>query len=569
MSAYRWVEPDCDEAAVARLETELRIGRTAAAVLVHRGFGDVDEAARFLRPDLTHLHNPSELTGMAEAVARLKRAVAGRERILLYGDYDVDGTVSIVLLKTTLRLAGVDAAFHIPHRVRDGYGMRSEMVERAAADGVTLIVSVDTGIRAGAVVEHANALGIDVIVTDHHLPDTALPPAVAVINPNRADCRYPNKDLCGAGVALQLARGLMQALGWPDEKRRKVTASLLKMVALATVADVVALKAENRAIVKLGLAGFDDIRNAGLRALLRVSGFEPGRIPSARDVGFRLGPRINAAGRMDSAEDVVELFLTEDAARAEVIARKLDQLNRERQETQERIADEIVAAYVDTGQAALVLCGEGWHHGVVGIVASRMVDKYHRPAFVIGIDPETGEARGSGRSVRGFHLLNALDSMSDVFRKFGGHAHAAGVTLHADRVGEFRVRFDGYARLMLGSDALIPQIEIDAWAGAEHINEKLALDLAQLAPFGNENPVPTIGVRGMELAAPLQLLGASGKHFRGAMRANRASFPFKAWNFGERCEELAPGRRLDVALQIEEDSFSGWSASLKDCRDAG
>src|ERR1700686_1158354 len=334
----KWIVAAVEPSRVAGLSSEIDIAMPAARVLWARGLGDAAEARRFLAPSAADLHDPFLLADMQAAAARVIRAIEHKEPILLYGDYDVDGTSALVVLKKVLDLAGGIATCFVPHRVRDGYGMKSEAVEDAAARGVKLIVSVDTGIRASQVVKHAAALGIDVIVTDHHLPEAELPPAQAVLNPNRRDCTYPEKNLCGAGVALKLAEALMLTLGWDPSRRERLVDSLLKLVAIATVADVVPLTGENRIIVKRGLEGLRDVKNPGLRALLEVSGFNAGDTPSAGQIAFRLAPRINAAGRMDSASDVIEMFLTADPARARELAAKLHDLNHDRQQTEAEIA---------------------------------------------------------------------------------------------------------------------------------------------------------------------------------------------------------------------------------------
>ena len=443
----KWNIAQSDCAGVERLARELNLAPAAARVLWARNYRDPDEARRFLAPALADLHDPWLLKDMAAAVDRLLRAIEQKERVLLYGDYDADGTSAVVILMKGLQLAGGDPSFHVPHRLRDGYGMRSEVVEEAAASGVKLIVSVDTGIRANAVVRHASALGIDVIVTDHHLPEAELPPAVAVLNPNRPDCLYPEKNLCGAGVALKLIDALTSRLGWEASRRERLLDSLLKLVAIATVADVVPLTGENRVIVKRGLEGLRQVTNPGLRALLDVSGFNAGDSPSAGQVAFRVAPRINAAGRMASATDVIEMFLTGDASRARELAAKLHDLNQDRQQTEAEITrvifEQCVAQPVTDSDAALVFAGEGWHRGVVGIVASRVVERFHRPVFVLGIGE--GVAQGSGRSIAAFHLLEALESMPDLFTKFGGHRQAAGVTMDSAMVETFRERLRAYA----------------------------------------------------------------------------------------------------------------------------
>jgi single-stranded-DNA-specific exonuclease len=311
-----WISGEIDRDGARSLAGSLNIGNPAARVLWARGFRDAALARRFFEPALADMHDPLSMAGMADAVARLRLAIGRNEPVLLYGDYDVDGTSAVVILKKAIDLLGGNASFHVPHRLRDGYGMKSEVVEEAAANGVKLIVSVDTGIRANDVVRHAAQFGIDVIVTDHHLPESELPPAIAVLNPNRRDCRYPEKNLCGAGVALKLLQATLKDAGIEPAKSDRLIESFLKIVAIATVADVVPLTGENRVIVKLGLAGLRNVKNVGLRALLEVSGLAEGESPNAGQIAFRVAPRINAAGRMASASDVIEMFLTGDETRA-------------------------------------------------------------------------------------------------------------------------------------------------------------------------------------------------------------------------------------------------------------
>ncbi len=568
----KWNICATDSAEVAGLARALDLTPPAARVLWARGYRDPAQARRFLAPSLADLHDPSLMAGMDRAVERLRRAIEHQERILLYGDYDVDGTSAVVLLMKGIQLAGGRASFHVPHRLRDGYGMRSEVVEEAAASGVSLIVSVDTGIRANAVVQHAAGLGIDVIVTDHHLPEAELPPALAVLNPNRPDCSYPEKNLCGAGVALKLMHALLKTLGWETARCERLLDSLLKLVAIATVADVVPLTGENRVIVKRGLDGLRQVNNPGLRALLDVSGFPAGESPSSGQVAFRVAPRINAAGRMASATDVIEMFLTEDLARATELASKLHDLNTDRQQTEAGIArlifEQCMEQPVTDEHAALVFAGEGWHRGVVGIVASRVVERFHRPAFVLGI--ENGVAQGSGRSIPVFHLLDALESMPDLFSKFGGHRQAAGVTLAADRVEEFRRRLGAHAATLLTPADFERELNVDAEIGGEEIHDRAVSDILRLAPFGYGNPAPVFAAREVELATPPEI--RNEKHAFLRLRVSGRVLRVKAWNFAQQCAELAPGARLDVALQFEEDDYSAsrgyspWQAILKDFR---
>ena len=511
---------------------------------------------------------------MPQAVARLRRAIETKEPILVYGDYDVDGTSAIVILKKGLDLLGGNATFHVPHRLRDGYGMRSEVVEEAAARGVKLIVSVDTGIRANDVVKHAALFGIDVIVTDHHLPEAELPPAVAVLNPNRRDCLYPEKNLCGAGVALKLMDALVTASGWEKPRRDRLIESLLKLVAIATVADLVPLTGENRVIVKLGLAGLRQVNNPGLRALLDVSGLTEGESPSAGQVAFRVAPRINAAGRMASASDVIEMFLTSDAARARELAAQLHDLNQDRQQTEAEIAriifEQCIEQPVTDSDAALVFAGEGWHRGVVGIVASRVVEKFHRPAFVLGI--ENGIAQGSGRSIRAFHLLESLETMPDLFTKFGGHRQAAGVTLPCAHLEQFRARFRAHAATLLTPADFEPAIEIDPEIALNEINDDTVAEILSLAPYGFGNPAPVFVMRDVELAAPPDI--RNEKHVFARFKSGGRMLRTKAWNFAARAEELTPGTKIDIVFHLEDDAYSAgrgyapWQAILRDFRAA-
>lgn len=570
---FRWELPVHPEAGVSALANAMGVSLPTARVLWTREIRNPAEAERFLRPTLAELHDPFQLADMTTAALRLAQAVRTREKILLYGDYDVDGTSSVVILVSALRLAGALVDFHVPHRMREGYGMRTEVVEQAAADGVGLIVSVDTGIRAGAVVAHATQLGIDVIVTDHHLPDGELPAALAVLNPNRLDCDYPSKNLCGAAVALKLAQALFAELGWEPARRERLLGSFLKLAAIATVADVVPLTGENRAIVKHGLEGLRDPRNIGLKALFEVAGLEPGLMPSARQVAFQIAPRINAAGRMDDARNVIELFLTTDPDRAMQLAKALDVMNKERQDTQAEIVETCEKVPVSAAEAGLVFSAPEWHAGVVGIVAGRLVERYHRPVFVLSEDPETGEAKGSGRSPANFHLLEALESMPDLFVKFGGHRQAAGLTMKIDRIPEFRECFAAYAAAVLSDADRVPVLNIDAEASLGELDDQGAADLLSLAPFGAANQPPLLALRGLDLVLTPEV--KNGKHLFLKVRQDGVMRQIKGWNLAAAGELFRAGDRVDAAVLVEEDAWSrarggpGWGLILKDLRRSG
>src|SRR5215471_12048641 len=423
----RWIYQPPDAAAVDRLRSELRTESASSPVsngslpilselLVRRGILDAQRALRYLKPSLDHLHAPEQLTGLRAAVDRLDAAIERKEAMLIYGDYDVDGTMAVIILKTAIELCGGTADFHVPHRIREGYDMRDDVIERAAA----------AGIRAFGPAATAQRLGVDLIVTDHHLPgQDGVPNALAVINPNQHGCDYPYKQLCGAGVAFKLAQGLMQRR-LETKDQNKLLLSFMKAVAIATIAEAVPRARDNRVFASLGLDGLRRAVNPGLKALLETAQISPNRPPTSGEVGFRIAPRINAAGRMDVARDVIELFSVKDPARAKELAAKLDQLNTDRQEEERRILRSVEERFASDAALCDAFCivvdGDGWHRGVIGITATRIVERYNRPTLVIS--REGDEAFGSGRSIRTFHLLEALESCSGLFSRFGGHAHA-------------------------------------------------------------------------------------------------------------------------------------------------
>jgi single-stranded-DNA-specific exonuclease len=569
LTATKWLLPEGDDGGILALASALGMQMPAARVLWSRGYRDAASAKKFAEASMDDLHSAALLKDMDIAVERVMRAIRDREKILLYGDYDVDGTSAVVILSKAIEIAGGVSTWHVPHRLRDGYGMRPEVIDEAKKQGVTLIISVDTGIRAGAVVAHARELGVDVIVTDHHLPEAELPPALAVLNPNRPDCGYPEKNLCGAAVAFKLVQAIVERLDWATDKKRRVLESFLKMAAIATVADVVSLTGENRIIVKHGLAGLRRVKNPGLRALIEVAGVKEGQMPSAGQVAFQIAPRINAAGRMANAGEVIELFLTEDIERAKTLAEQLNLLNLERRDTEAGIVEPIAESFTPRDdEFALVFSGEGWHRGVVGIAASRLVERYCRPVFVLG--EENGLAQGSGRSIPQFHLLDALESMRDLFLKFGGHRQAAGVTLDAKRVPEFRERFAAYASEKLTPDDLQPTLSIDAVASFRELTDGAVAEVLSLAPFGFGHPTPVFASMGVEIAAEPEM--KNDKHLFLRLRQDGRMLRFKCWNYSGTLEDFVPGRLIDVAFTVDHDEYSGsrgytpWQTMLRGYR---
>lgn len=545
----RWLVPSINSDAVTRLSRALKLSPLIARLLVLRGIEAPEDADLFLHPSLGQLHNPFLMAGMDVAVRRLRQTLERREKILIYGDYDVDGTMAVVVLLTALRSLGADVEAHIPNRLTDGYGMRAPVIEQAAAEGRSLVISVDTGIREHEALRRARELGIDCIVTDHHLPDSELPPACAILNPRRSDCAYPDKNLSGVGVAWKLAQALLGR-----EVSDRVVKSYLKIVAMGTIADVVPLVGENRIIVYFGLQGLREACHPGLQALLDVSALD-GRAPSAGDVAFRLAPRLNAAGRMETARDVIDLFSTQDAAAARKIAEHLESLNRERQRMEDQILKRITGIMERHPKRAerysLVFSGEGWHRGVIGIVAQRVVEMYHRPALVIGV--EHGFGQGSGRSIRGFHLLNALSRSSDLFERYGGHAQAAGFTLKADRIGELARRLENYCRARLRPQDLEPILRVDAEISLTDIDKSLFQELQRLDPFGFGNPTPVFAVRELQLVEAPRVL--KEKHLKMKLGQGAKSFDALAWRKAGQGPALSRGQRMNVAFTLEENTF--------------
>jgi len=575
-------------ASVPFLRTNLVLRNTLAKLLVLRGIDSPESALPFLSPSLAHLHSPYSMTGMKAAVDRLHAAIERKEGILVYGDYDVDGTTAVVILKTAIELCGGTADFHVPHRIREGYDLRGDVIERAAAAGIRLVISVDAGTRAFAAAESARRAGVDLIITDHHLPgQDGLPRAFAVVNPNQLGCEYPCKSLCGAGIAFKLAQALMERrLAHRDQAQ--LLLSFMKIAAIATIADSVPLAGENRVIASLGLNALRSAVNPGLKALLEVAqlGGKPLR---SGEVVFRLAPRINAAGRMDIAKDVIELFSVKDVARAREIAQRLDKLNGERQEEERRIVDAIEQRLAeDAGlrdSYCMVIDGEGWHRGVIGITATRVVERHGRPALVVSRDGE--EAHGSGRSIHGFHLLNALESCGALFTRFGGHAYAVGFSLPSSRVAELRAQLDAYARTRLSLADFEPTLNIDAELPLDTITPEMFEALRKLEPFGVGNPEPVFSAA-VRLTSPVKIL--KEKHVRlklapgSTLSANstndtgngwRRSISNNAvgWRLAGRIaqEKLLPGDQMEVAFSLdhnEHPEFGGIELSLRDFKSA-
>jgi len=552
----RWETLPCDDEASAKLAAELSIAPIVAKLLCQRGLSNAEAAWRFLNPSLDQLHDPMLLADMAPAVERILGAIARRERIAIHGDYDVDGVTSTVILRRALELLGADVVHFIPERMRDGYGLQPASVDRLHADGAVLIISVDCGIRGADAARRAKELGVDLIITDHHEPDDALPQALAVINPKRVDCSYPDKYLAGVGVALKLVQALCRRAS-----REAWLPGFIKLAAIGTLADVVPLVGENRVIAKVGL----DLltkgpHKVGLRALLEVSGLT-GKTIDSYHIGFMLAPRVNAAGRMSTPDLAARLLLASDesfAEEAKALAVQLDGENLRRQEEEAEIlaaAKKIVQTDPEVGaRSVLVVAGEGWHRGVIGIVASKLVDAFHRPAIVLSV--EDGIAHGSCRSIPHFDLLAALEECAPFFIRFGGHKQAAGLTMDAARIRELRSALNDRADVLLGPDELMPRLRIDSDLGFRGITAQVASAVASLAPFGAGNPRPVFAARGVEVVdGPRKL---KERHLKMSLRQDGRVFRAVAWRAAEKHEQLTEHKRsVDVAFSLDQNQFNG------------
>jgi len=556
MTPPLWDQPSCDDASAAGLAQALGVSPILGRLLRLRGVASAEEGARFLAPTLDHLHDPFLMADMDRAVERLRAAIARRDRIVVHGDYDVDGISATVILRRALERLGADVGHFIPDRLRDGYGLLPATVDRLAAEGARLIVSVDCGIRGIDAALRARALGVDLIITDHHEPGRDLPDAVAVINPKRPDCRYPEKDLAGAGVALKLVQALCRREG-----REAWLPAFVKIASLGTLGDVVPLLGENRVIARIGLDLLSRGPNkVGLRALIDVAGLAGRRLDS-HHVSFLLAPRLNAAGRMSTPDLAARLLLADDESMAgEVggLARQLDEENQRRQREEQEIvaaARKQVDGDPDVGaHALLVVTGQGWHRGVIGIVASKLVDAYHRPAIVISVDGEV--AHGSCRSIPSLDMLGALERAGHLLTRFGGHRLAAGLVIEPGRIREFRRAVTAVANDLLGPDDLRPRIRIDGTLAFDEITERAVEEVARLEPHGPGNPRPVFRASGVEVVdGPRRI---KQRHLTLGLRQRGRIFRAMAWRAADQeSKYLANRRGLDLAFSLAQNTWRG------------
>jgi single-stranded-DNA-specific exonuclease len=550
----RWVVTAAADPGVTQgLAAELRIPEALAAILVQRGLAEPGIAKAFLRPDLERLTDPHCWADMPAALDLLARAVRDRRTILVHGDYDVDGQCSAAMLTRILRSAGATVHAFVPHRLRDGYDFGPAGLAEAQRVGATLIITCDCGITAVAAVRAARAAGIDVIVTDHHLPGDELPPANAVIDPRRPDCKSEDKNLCGSGVAFKLAQALVQMLGLSPN----LPLHFLDYVALATIADVVPLVGENRILARYGLKMLADSRWVGLRALVETAGLSKRGPLRAAHVGFIIAPRLNAAGRIGDANDGLRLLLTEDPQEAAALARELETINSRRQEMDQIILDEAIELVEKTlhpGDAAIVLGADTWHPGVIGIVASRLVERYGRPTFLIGWDAGGATGRGSGRSIAGFDLHGALHRVGVHLEKYGGHMMAAGLTIRRERFEDFRVAFLAVAGELLTPEDLAPSQRVDLELPLDMVSADLERLMRHLEPCGAGNPAPVFGVRNAR-AVGARRVGTN--HLRFTLDDGKAVLPAIGFRWADAVPQDWLTNPLDVAFRLERDDWQG------------
>ncbi len=549
----RWLPPPTvDMRCVEELSAALSLPPVLCQLLVQRGYGDADAAKRFLRPRLEHISLPDTLRGMPQAVERIVRAIRSGETMLVHGDYDVDGMCSAALLTRALRQLGGTVQPFIPHRITDGYDLTDAGVRAAVAARATLVITADCGTSAREPIASLTALGIDVIVSDHHLPGGPLPECVAILNPKQPGCESPDKDFAAVGIAFKLALAVTRALGGSEG----FVFGLLDLVALASVADLAPLRGENRVFVRYGLKLLSETKNVGLRALIRASGLE-GKPLTAGRVGFILAPRLNAVGRLGNAMRGVELLLTDDAGDANEIARELEELNQRRQSLDRKTLDEamrMVDAINLDETYGLVLAKEGWHAGVIGIVASRIVEQVSRPVVMVALEGETG--KGSGRSIGAFDLHAGLASCQQHLIRFGGHRAAAGITVQTSLVPTLQRAFNDIARERLCADDLVPEQRIDLEVQGADVTDELEKLLQYFEPHGLGNPTPTLAWRGARIEVTPKRIGSTDG-VRTAVSNDSGAIAAIAWRLGDRAKLLDPAIPVDLAFKLDRDDYRG------------
>jgi single-stranded-DNA-specific exonuclease len=545
-----WIYNDINDKTAANLAEKTGIPKLMAKVFLSRGMDNADNIKKFLSPSLDMLYNPFLLKDMDRAVERVSRALKNNEKIVIYGDYDVDGVTSTSVLYNFLISQGASVNYYIPDRVDEGYGLSTDAIDRVRMMGAELIITVDCGITAFDEVKYCSQYGIDIIITDHHECKALIPEAYAVVNPCRPDCEYPFKKLAGVGIAFKFVHAMCIKMGLKDQHYR-----YLDLVALGTVADVVELIDENRAIVKHGMAMIAQTSNLGLQALINISGLKDKPINSF-GISYIIAPRVNAAGRVGDAGKAVRLFTTSDFEEANEIAFKLQEDNKYRQDTEAEIlsqVEKIIESEINIDkEKVIVVSGEGWHHGVIGIVASKITEKYYRPSILIS--NENGIGKGSGRSIEGFNLFKALTYCEDLLEKFGGHELAAGLSLSMDNFGELRRRINEYAGIVLSDNDLLPRIRIDSYIRKDDISLESIRELDKLAPFGAGNPEPRFAYSGFTLNE-IRTVG-DNKHLKLQLGDNGFNVEAIGFNMGNQANEYTENDVVDAVFSLEINTWN-------------
>ncbi|PFG14061.1 single-stranded-DNA-specific exonuclease RecJ [Bacillus sp. es.036] len=549
-SKTRWKLAETDETNIDRLQSELGISRLAASLLVNRGISGEEEAKRFLYKENLAYHDPFLMSGMKEAVERIQQAIVSDERILIFGDYDADGVSSTTVLVYTLRELGATFDYYIPNRFTEGYGPNEAAFRQAKEDGYHLIVTVDTGISGVHEAEVAKEIGVDLIITDHHEPPPVLPDAYATINPKKPGCTYPFKGLAGVGVAFKLSQALLG----------RIPGHLLEIAAMGTIADLVPLQDENRLLASEGIRALQNSNKPGIKALLDVCGLKDQEL-NEEHLGFGIGPRLNAAGRLDSADPAVELLTTDDPLLAEQLASDIDTLNKNRQElvntmTKEAI-EEVETNYIsDESNRVLIIAKEGWNAGVIGIVASRLVEKYYRPTIVMSIDREKGVAKGSARSIEAFDMFANLSECRDILPHFGGHPMAAGMTIDLDYLEQLRTRLNNLAIEKLTEEDLTPLTKVDLHCRVEDVTLETIEEMNLLAPFGVSNPKPVVMLKDVHLSQ-IRRIGSQDNHLKVGLEENGTTLDGVGFHFGYAFEEIASRAAVSVIGQLSVNEWNG------------
>ena len=544
----KWQIYQTDENKVKGIQEKYKINKLLATILVNREITEKSQIEKFLNPKRNDFYNPYEMPDMEKAIERIIKAIENKEKIIIYGDYDVDGITSVTVLKSFLEERGIHVSEYIPNRLEEGYGLNKKAVEYIAKQGNQLMITVDCGISAIEEVEYANKLGIETIVTDHHEPGEELPKAIAVVDTKRKDNKYPFRNLAGVGVVFKLIQAISQRLDLPEKEYLKY----LDIVCIGTISDIVPLVDENRVIVKLGLKLVEQTKNLGLKAILEASGYS--KIDS-NTISFGVAPRINACGRMGHQEEALKLFLSKDGEEVQELTQKLNEYNRLRQETEKQIYNESIIQIEEKDLAdrnTIVVMGKGWHHGVIGIVSSRITELYFKPSILLCEEEDYG--KGSGRSIPGFDLYEALTQCKDTIDKFGGHSMAVGINVKKEKFEEFKEKLEKIAKEK-HTEEIVPILKIDALINLDEINKEMVESLKELEPFGEANKMPLFAFKNLKIDSIRAL--SEGKHLKLTLKDDRNIVNAIGFNLGELSTEYKIGDKIDVVGNLEINSFNG------------